>query len=148
LMNAIQLLASEIWVQSLGWALVHFLWQGVAIAAAYAVARWMLRSESPNVRYLLGCGALAALMAAPLVTLSLKPLSGNSVAGHAQTAPAQTFDTTIAGVSQRQARITASNESFGRILPWVVFVWLAGAVLFWIRLMGSWIVAAGMRTTR
>ena len=31
-MNAMQMLSSEAWVERLGWTLVHFLWQGLAIA--------------------------------------------------------------------------------------------------------------------
>src|SRR5438132_7321799 len=71
-MNAIPLLASQPWVERLGWTLVHFLWQGLLIAVLYAVARrWILSSASPNARYVLGCCALAVMMAVPPVTLSL-----------------------------------------------------------------------------
>ncbi len=66
-MNTIQILSSEVWVERLGWTLVHFLWQGLAIALLYAAAdRVMARRYSPNGRYLLACAALVAMMAAPL----------------------------------------------------------------------------------
>ena len=42
-MNAIQLLAAQPWVERLGSTLLHFLWQGVPIAAVYAAARKWLR---------------------------------------------------------------------------------------------------------
>ena len=42
-MNAIQFLSSQPWVERLGWTLVHFLWQGAAIAALYAAARCLTR---------------------------------------------------------------------------------------------------------
>ena len=68
-MNAVQMLSSTAWVERLGWTLVHFLWQGLAIALLYAAARRiMARGSSPNGRYLLACAALAAMMAAPLAT--------------------------------------------------------------------------------
>jgi hypothetical protein len=68
-MNAIQMLSSEAWVERLGWTLVHFLWQGLAIALLYAAAdRVMARRRSPNGRYLLACAALVAMIAAPLTT--------------------------------------------------------------------------------
>ena len=71
-MNAMQMLSSEPWVERLGWTLVHFLWQGLSIAVLYAAARRiMARRSSPNGRYLLACAALAAMMAAPLVTWGL-----------------------------------------------------------------------------
>ncbi len=33
-----------------------------------------------------------------------------------------------------------------QFLPWVVIVWLAGAMVFWVRLAGGWVVAARMRS--
>jgi len=56
------------WVFRLGWTLLHFLWQGAAIAALYAVARRVFASRSSNARYLLACAALALMIAAPAVT--------------------------------------------------------------------------------
>jgi len=74
-MNLLHLLASQPWVERLGWTLVHFLWQGLAIAVLYAAARRAIAAKaSPNTRYLLACAALAAMMAAPLVTWeSMRP---------------------------------------------------------------------------
>ena len=48
-MNAIQLLSAQPWVERLGWTLLHFLWQGVLIAAVYAAIRkWIAHSAGPN----------------------------------------------------------------------------------------------------
>ena len=38
-MTALGFVLHQPWVAGLGWTLVHFLWQGTAIAAAYAIAR-------------------------------------------------------------------------------------------------------------
>jgi hypothetical protein len=47
-MNAIQLLPAQPWVERLGWTLLHFLWQGVLIAAVYAATRkWLAQADSP-----------------------------------------------------------------------------------------------------
>ena len=43
-------------MQSLGWALLHFLWQGTALAAVAGGAIAMARR--PATRYLIGIGAL------------------------------------------------------------------------------------------
>ncbi|HOW72089.1 MAG TPA: M56 family metallopeptidase [Phycisphaerae bacterium] len=53
----------------LGLVLAHFLWQGTAIALLLAVALWLLRRRSPNVRYT-ACGLAMLLMAAsPVATV-------------------------------------------------------------------------------
>ena len=53
-------------MQSLGWALLHFLWQGTALAALAAAAMAVCRRAST--RYLVGVGALALMLFAPVAT--------------------------------------------------------------------------------
>src|SRR6266498_3812638 len=53
-------------MQSLGWALVHFLWQGTALAAMAAAAMALCRR--PSARYAVGIVALALMMLAPVAT--------------------------------------------------------------------------------
>src|SRR5438132_3269406 len=78
-MNAMQILSWQPWVERLGWTLVHFLWQGLSIAALYAATRRVVaRTSSANARYLLACAALATMMAAPLATWGLMRPSGAS----------------------------------------------------------------------
>src|SRR5262249_40328946 len=68
-MNAMEILASQPWVERFGITLLHFLWQGAVIAILYAAARLIGgRTSSPQPRYLLAGAALGAMMAAPLVT--------------------------------------------------------------------------------
>ncbi len=68
-MNGIQALGSEPGVARFGWTLLHFLWQGTAIAALYMLIRSMFgRALSPRTRYALGCAALIAMVLAPLLT--------------------------------------------------------------------------------
>ena len=43
-------------------------------------------------------------------------------------------------------RATVSTVQPTQFLLWVVMVWLAGAVVFWVRLAGGWVVAARMRS--
>ena len=48
-MNAIEMLSLQPWVGRLGWTLVHFLWQGAAIAVLYlAVPRAIAGKASPH----------------------------------------------------------------------------------------------------
>jgi hypothetical protein len=68
-MSALELVLRQPWMAPLGWTLVHFLWQGTAIAAAYAAARGIGgRFLSARGRYALACAALAAMAAAPPIT--------------------------------------------------------------------------------
>lgn len=59
--------------ERLGWALLHFLWQGVALAFLLAVLLRLLRDRSAQARYVLACLTLAAMAVCPLATLALLP---------------------------------------------------------------------------
>lgn len=63
------------WGERIGWALIHSVWQVAIVAAVYGVATFALRRRSANVRYLLGCAALLAMVAAPAVTFVRLPHS-------------------------------------------------------------------------
>ena len=65
-------------VQALGWTLLHFLWQGILIGCATALAWAALRHARPEARYAVGCGALLACLCWPLVGLSLRLASGDA----------------------------------------------------------------------
>ncbi|HEV2222781.1 MAG TPA: hypothetical protein VGR84_07240, partial [Candidatus Acidoferrales bacterium] len=53
-------------MRSLGWALVHFLWQGLALAALLSVAMTLCRKASS--RYVAALVTLLLMVAAPVVT--------------------------------------------------------------------------------
>ena len=55
--------------QALGWALIHFIWQGALIAVLYFALRAMLKRQSSNVRYTVACAALALSWALKLTVL-------------------------------------------------------------------------------
>jgi uncharacterized protein (TIGR03435 family) len=151
-MNIVQLLISQAWVERLGMTLLHFLWQGLLIAILYAAARRMLvHASNPGTRYLLACGALAAMVAAPLVSwCELRPPArSGEVMYRIRTTPAaattngeSTRSTTLPDAVRATARSVHSEE----FLSWVVMVWLAGALVLWVRLAGGWVVAARMRS--
>src|SRR5438445_11127798 len=57
--------------QRVCWVLLHSLWQGALIGAAFGLVRFALRRSSANARYLAGCVALGLLLTAPIPTLLL-----------------------------------------------------------------------------
>src|SRR5208282_139625 len=55
-------------VERLGWTLLHFVWQGAAIAAIYGIALVAQRRHSAAARYLAGCLAMLLMALAPIMT--------------------------------------------------------------------------------
>jgi len=99
-MNAMQLLSG---------ALVHFVWQGVLIAALTEVALTFTRD--PRTRYSLACAGLAAMALAPILTL---PFIGQSILG----------SPTVAVVGQLPVAPA----------DWVVRAWTVGLSVLTVRL--------------
>ena len=87
-------------VQSIGWALVHFVWQGALIAAAAAAVLALLRAARPTTRYAIACAALIVMCAAPVVTtlqLSLDADGPGSGLATSSGAPAVTPARSVGG---------------------------------------------------
>ena len=55
--------------QSIGWALIHFVWQGTAIGIATAIALRVLAGSRPTVRYGVACFSLALMLVVPVVAV-------------------------------------------------------------------------------
>ncbi len=148
-MDTIRILFSQPWVERLGSTLVHFLWQGMLISALYAFVRGCAsHSGSPNTRYRVACGALAVMLAAPIVTfLLIGPSDVLPVATHhagGMPSAASAAASAVAIAMPASLRDSAPGIRTARFLPWVVAIWLLGAMALWMRLMGGWIVAARM----
>src|SRR5215813_10836576 len=78
-MNAIQILATQAWVERLGLTLLHFMWQGTITVAMYAVVRkWRVRTLGPSGRYVLAGAVLAAMAIIPIVTWMLLPVQNSA----------------------------------------------------------------------
>ena len=128
------------WTQVVGWALIHFLWQGAVLAIAGAGALRLCRSRSANTRYASACGALAGMLAAPVVTAMVlsQPVSAVShrVANTAAIATSPTPATMLDGVLSEPSLHIAWTQ-VDRALPLVVVAWLIGVALLLIRMAGG-----------
>lgn len=130
-------------IDRLGSVLLHFLWQGLVIAAVFAALRAAARRCSPNVRYLLACAALAAIFCAPVITwLVLSPAPPNPVS---LSAAARWYAAAAQSQPAKPNVIEWVTPAPVPYLTWVVAVWLSGATVFSIRLLGISIFALRLR---
>lgn len=109
---------SQSWVQRLGWTLMHFLWQGTAIAMVHA-ALWVTlgRSLSPQGRYVLACLTLCVMTAALPVTFALIGVAEGSAVPGWWDIPATAWRTVLGGT---------------------VAGWLLGVAACTVRLVAGW----------
>lgn len=71
-MALLDALSQPVW-QRLTWTLLHFLWQGLAVAAVMTVVLWLFQARHAKTRYALCLVALLVMAACPLVTFALLP---------------------------------------------------------------------------
>jgi beta-lactamase regulating signal transducer with metallopeptidase domain len=131
------ILSTPVVVETLGWALLHFVWQGAALAAALSVL--MVCCRRAVTRYALGVGALVLLVAAPVITfLLLLPHPRPYVAGievPSGTASLAWVQATITRAPAVPAAARLQFQSNG--LLWLVELWFAGVALFGLRATGG-----------
>lgn len=121
------LFAPPLWVLTLGWVLLHFLWQGTVIAAVYTVLRSVSTlSQSPAGRYALACTALGAMGAAPVITL-LHLLLGGSMQPH--------LSWTLLELLRPE------------LISGFVAAWITGATLLSLRIAAGWHYSHRLRSS-
>src|SRR5882757_569670 len=151
--------------QALGWALVHFLWQGAALAILLGVALALIRPTAARTRYAVALLTLAAMLVLPVATTVqlYEPAipSSSRTAAVAQpsadvTAPSPSLRPSEASVtslpvesgtlSHSAARFTLLRDRLEPMLPWLVVVWVLGVLILSVRLAYGWMGARRLQT--
>ncbi len=128
---------------TLAWSLLHFFWQGAAIAALAAVAMVIFRESTT--RYFIGLFALAAMCASFVVTFAL--LAGAPVATSQAAAAVASTSADLAPAAPTPGTVTllykpaASAPDF----TWVARGWLAVVCLLALRLAGGLLLLEHLR---
>ena len=146
-------------VHALGWAILHSLWQGVAIAAIVAILLRALARSTANVRYVIACAGLAAMAASWAFT------AANHMNPRSAAADVGGIATIIDPVDRSNPSITPQDAALldeggdaapagvswrSRLDSWsaaIVLVWLLGVSLFSARLVLGWYQVHRLRTT-
>jgi beta-lactamase regulating signal transducer with metallopeptidase domain len=144
--------------QAIGWALLHFLWQGALIGGLTATALAALRRSAPDVRYVVGTIGLSLMLTLPAVTAvqlwrgaapgtphvsaavtSVAPQTARPIAVADAVVPASQPGTVVASGAFDAARLE-------RWLPAVVLGWLCGVAVLTLRLISGWLWVQRMKS--
>jgi beta-lactamase regulating signal transducer with metallopeptidase domain len=147
-------------LEAVGWALVHFVWQGALVALVVAVALRSMRGASASARYALSAGALFAMILLPAATawrlvhadapVAVEPLAVAPAVAVVEPRPALDAPVARTTMGRRpvQPRGADSRPSAGparsrldALLPWLVAAWATGVLLLSARLFGGWLRA-------
>ncbi len=164
-MNIFESFFSPSIIHQVGWALVHFLWEGAAAAGLLGIGLWGLRNSSARARYILSCMVLFIMAILPAGTLwvtwtlsgktgwvkSLPPVGKMAVSlppvlpnGHLQIPMEEIASLPLPSPSWYSRVITALEKN----LPWIVAGWIIGVVILSVRLLASWLWTEGIKHNR
>lgn len=132
--------------EALGWALLHSLWQGGAIALLLAAGLILARSQPPRIRYRLAVAAMVALLAACAGTFAwiYEPQPGLAAGAFEDVTlsfsamqEALPSAAATAGTEAAADPPTAYFSYFEQHLPLLVNAWLLGVLLLSLRMLGE-----------
>lgn len=113
--------------QAIGWALLHSLWQGTLLALLAAMALWLARRRSAELRYTIAAGTLGLLVltfAGTLIWISTGgeplPVSGTLA---------------IVPIGEGQSPVSWMVRLRGALGPWIPWLFLAWILGFSLRLV-------------
>jgi beta-lactamase regulating signal transducer with metallopeptidase domain len=131
-------------LRSLGLSLLHFLWQGAALAALAAAAMAFARRASA--RYVVAVAVLALMTAAPIITFNVLRNRPSPVVADVPTQPSDTTPATVhpalGFVPMHNSRTPANNQD---AILWLVQVWFIGVLLFSLRTAGGVVLLERIR---
>jgi len=132
-----QLITLQPFLGALGWALLHFVWQGFVIGAVYAATIRAFAHHSAESRYAVSLGFLGLLALCPLVTLGVLWPEGGLAAAPALSDPTGDL---FPGVASPGANATADRllVLLGQLAPWIVVAWSCGVALLTARIILDW----------
>jgi beta-lactamase regulating signal transducer with metallopeptidase domain len=129
-------------LRTLGLSLLHFLWQGAALATLTTAA--LAISRRASTRYIIAVLALVLMVAAPVVTFSFLRQTASPVATSAPTAiPAMNA---IVNHKSPPAVLHAQGRTVSlSLLTAFVELWFVGVFLFSLRMAGGFFLVARLR---
>jgi beta-lactamase regulating signal transducer with metallopeptidase domain len=129
---------------TLGWALIHFLWEGALIAALLAGTLAFLRHAGSRIRYAASCAALALMVVAAAGTFVVlewtDELATPTPLQSSSTMAAATPDL-LASSGSTDSGAASLARRFDNYLPFLVWAWFGCVAALSIRSLGGWAVA-------
>lgn len=136
--------------EALGWTLVHFLWQGAAIALLYRMADLALARGSASARYVLALSTLLGMLAVSLGTLAYEEASYSQPSASLEAARTIVWSTSPVetAASSPAALLPAHDFHITRLMPYLDGLWFTGVLILSFRALGGWWVIRLLRLSR
>jgi len=134
--------------QTLGWTLVHSVWEIAAISMLFCVVRLASSGASAKIRYVVALSALALCLVAPVTTFFVLTPAHAKASASLAARPAiftrsmrEQITNYPAAIGPYSPVVRKLGRQIDPILPTIVICWLLGLCLMCLRLAGGlWVV--------
>jgi beta-lactamase regulating signal transducer with metallopeptidase domain len=148
-------------VDALSWTLIHFIWQGAAVALLLFLLKAILKRGSSALRYAVSCAAMLAMLVLPIITFAILYSDPNYANASPGLSPAQSkvenrysvmsdlADDPLLSRTERAAEASSKWDLrviTSRLAPWLTSLWLAGVILLSLRMLGGWLYAQRLKS--
>jgi beta-lactamase regulating signal transducer with metallopeptidase domain len=145
-MNGLAGWSASPWIGTIGWTLLHSLWQGAGVAIVLALVLGVLRRAPSSARYLAACAGMMVMVALPVLALlrSGAPDLRPRVDEGAAAGPPAIATRTAVVLDPGSIAAPDGPRIVGRVepmLPAIVALWMAGVGGCSLRLLGGWVQA-------
>jgi beta-lactamase regulating signal transducer with metallopeptidase domain len=139
MMNHLGKLFPDIFISSVGWTIIHSLWQGAIIALVFGSIMAVLKRSSSKLRYIVGVSVLILTVLITMITFVM------------------VYSAEISGVVMQEAKIHNLAEMkdnsllvslkiyFEGNLPTVVILWFLGVIFFFFRFLSGLLYSRRLR---
>jgi len=144
-MNMLNMILSSEVIRSIGWTLLHSLWEGAILLVLASVLVWLFRKHSATIRYAILCAAMVLILFSSLLTFYFiyTPVPGNLVD--------ETVNIIVTGgelntsvpirYSGLQGAFTGLFQNINRFIEsnshYLAYCWFIGFLLFMVRYLGG-----------
>jgi beta-lactamase regulating signal transducer with metallopeptidase domain len=143
-MSLLNNIVSEQVIHSLGWTIVHSLWQATLAAGLFFLLMLLLRKSSSRLRYY--TGILTLLLVVVMAAVTFVGTYNSYSSGLTAAAKTEKAVTAAAGVGQEGASLlTVLQEYFNQHMPLIVGIWLLGVLVLVLRLAGGFLLNARIK---
>ena len=128
----------EATVASLGWTLLHFLWQGAIIGVLFGLALAAASGSSARMRYRIALSAMLLLAICPVVTFLWLLPQAPAPADLAASVVLPTVAPVAGAVLDAAPATIDWRAMVDPWVPWTVLAWALGVVIYTSRLLLEW----------
>lgn len=130
-------------IQALGWTLLHFVWQGAALALLFSVTAAFCAGA--KTRYAAAVSTLILMAACPIATFVFLQHRGGPFDVSAIKEAVRGVQAAVGSPTAFSSEAVADHGASLSWLQWCVAVWFAGVVAFGLRALGGCIVIERLR---